>query len=427
MLRIEDTDRQRSTPEAAEQILETLDWMGLTSDAPPVFQSQRIDLYRARAQELVELGLAYCCVCSKERLDTLRKAQMRQNIKPRYDHRCRDLGLKPTADEPCAIRFKNPLEGSVVVEDLVQGQVTYSNAELDDLVILRQDQTPTYNFAVVVDEMEMGVTHVIRGDDHLNNTPRQINLFAAFGHNAPQFAHVPMILSADGKKMSKRENPPSLLTYRDAGYLPEAMINYLARLGWSHKDQELFTADEMTALFEPSKIQRSPAAIDTKKLQWINHQHMLRLGPAELTRRAAEVFKALGIEMAPEAPAIAAVYEAQKTRCKTLNEFAQMSRYFFTEFGDYDPGAKQKHLREESLQLLRTVHEALTGLEDWHKEAIHGVLQSLADRHGVKFGDIAQPLRVALTGNTISPGIDVTIELIGKSRVLHRLERALES
>ena len=426
LLRIEDTDRQRSTPEATQLIFDTLKWIGLESDASPVFQSTRMQNYHQRAHELVERGLAYHCVCSKERLGSLRKEQMQQKIKPRYDHRCRDLGLNPRSGESSVIRFKNPLNGTIEVEDMVQGLVTYSNSELDDLIIVRPDQSPTYNFAVVVDEMEMGITHVIRGDDHLNNTPRQINLFNAFEHPVPKFAHVPMILSSDGKKISKRENPPSLLSYRDAGYLPEAMMNYLVRLGWSHKDQELFSVDEMIRLFDPEKIHRSPAAIDTKKMEWINHQHMLRLGDCEISKRVEQVFADEQIQVSDDAPSIAEVYEVQKTRCKTLVEFVRLSRYFFEDFDDYDPDAEKKHLNSESIRILQAAQEDLSELDEWHKEVIHGVLKNIVERNEIKFGELAQPLRVALTGNTISPGIDITIELIGKRRVLQRLNRAIE-
>ena len=425
LLRIEDTDTARSTQDASELILDTLEWLGLNADEPPVYQSQRAELYRRRSQELLDAGFAYYCVCSKERLDRLRREQMKQGIKPRYDLRCRDLNLDPPQGAPSVIRFKNPLQGTVEVNDLVQGKVAYANSELDDLIIVRPDQSPTYNFAVVVDEIDMGVTHVIRGDDHLNNTPRQMNLFKAFGCDIPQFAHVPMILSADGKKISKRDNPPSILEYRDKGYLPQALLNYLVRLGWAHQDQEVFTTDEMVRLFDPERIHRSPASIDTKKMDWINHQHMLSLEPARAACLARPFLTAAGIDQSNAGASVEDVFEVQKTRCKTLLEFAENSRFFFAEFDEYDESAAAKFLDAASVDLLRQVRTRLAGLSQWTQNQIHAELQLVVEENGVKFGQVAQPLRVALTGNTISPGIDETIRLIGQDRVLKRLDRAI--
>ncbi len=426
LLRIEDTDTQRSTSQATELILDSLQWLGLDSDEPPVFQSQRTELYHRRCQQLLDAGLAYRCVCSKSRLDDLRKQQMKSGIKPRYDHRCRDLNLDPCPSTPYVIRFKNPLQGKVEVNDLVQGKVVYDNEELDDLIIVRQNRSPTYNFAVVVDEMDMGVTHVIRGDDHLNNTPRQINLFKAFGHPIPQFAHVPMILSAEGKKISKRENPPSVFEYRDQGYLAEAILNYLVRLGWAYKDQELFSIDEMTDLFEPQDIHKSPASVDQKKMEWINHQHMLQLDAHQVAKEIKPFFDAMSIELDDDAPSVGDVFEVQKSRCKTLVDFADLSRYFFTQIDTYDEKAAQKFLHYASVNLLREVRDGIARLSSWEKETIHAVVKSVVDTNEVKFVEVAQPIRVALTGNTISPGIDVTMQLIGKKRVLERLDQTID-
>ena len=424
-LRIEDTDRQRSTPEASKLIIDSLDWLGLSHDGDLVYQSERTAIYRERARQLIEAGLAYHCTCSRERLDALRSEQMKQGLKPRYDHKCRELGLIPDQSTESVIRFKNPLYGSVVVRDMVQGEVIYDNSQLDDLVIIRPDRTPTYNFSVVVDETDMGVTHVIRGDDHLNNTPRQINLFTAFGQNPPKFGHVPMILSAEGRKLSKRDNVASVLEYRDMGYLPEAVLNYLVRLGWSHGDKEIFSLDEMIELFDAEKIHRSPASLDPKKLIWINHQHMMELDAKDIRQRSRKFFDDLGVDIESSPVSVERVFEAQKTRSKTLCEFVERSRYFFVDEIEYDESSVQKHLTEKTRRPLQEFRSALTEISEWTQENIHAVLVEVVETNGIKFGELAQPVRVALTGGTVSPGIDVTVELIGKSRTLARLDRAL--
>ena len=425
LLRIEDTDRQRSTPEASELIVNSLDWLGLAHDGDLVYQSDRTAIYQERARQLVEDGLAYYCVCSKQRLDALRSEQMKQGLKPRYDHRCRDLGLEPGESTEAVIRFKNPLDGHVEVDDMVQGDVNYDNSQLDDLIIIRPDGTPTYNFSVVVDEIDMGVTHVIRGDDHLNNTPRQINLFAAFGHSPPKFGHVPMILSPEGRKLSKRDNVASVLEYRDMGYLPEAVLNYLVRLGWSHGDKEIFSLREMIELFDAEKIHRSPAALDPKKFLWINHQHMMNMGPQDIRQQSKKMFDELGIDIDSVAVPFERIFEVQKPRSKTLCEFVENSRFFFVDEVEYDEAAVSKHLTEQSLELLQVLRDALAELSDWNQEKIHDVLTNIVEIKGIKFGQLAQPVRVALTGGTISPGIDVTVELIGKQRTLARLDQVL--
>ncbi|MDE0308728.1 MAG: glutamate--tRNA ligase [Acidiferrobacterales bacterium] len=426
LLRIEDTDRQRSTPEFSELIVNSLDWLGLSHDGDLVYQSDRTAIYQQRARELIEAGQAYHCVCSRARLDALRSEQMKQGLKPRYDNKCRDLDLAPDESTDSVIRFRNPLDGAVVVHDMVQGDVTYDNAQLDDLIIIRPDQTPTYNFSVVVDEIDMGITHVIRGDDHLNNTPRQINLFAAFGQNPPNFGHVPMILSTEGKKMSKRDNVAGVLEYRDMGYLPEAVLNYLVRLGWSHGDQEMFSLDEMIGLFDVRKIHRSPASLDPKKFIWINHQHMMNLDTREICERSRNFFDDLGIVIESSPVSIEQVFEVQKTRSKTLCEFVENSRYFFVDEIEYDDAAVQKHLTGTVRGPLQEFRSALAEISRWTRDDIHGAFAQVVEANGIKFGELAQPVRVALTGGTTSPGIDVTVELIGKCRALERLDRALE-
>ena len=424
-MRIEDTDRQRSTQEATQLIFDAMDWLGLNYDREPVFQSHRLENYRAKASALVEEGKAYYCTCTKERLDALREDAIAKKIKPRYDNKCRDRGLKPTAGTPCTIRFRNPIDGTVVVDDMVQGQVDYQNAELDDLIIIRTDGTPTYNFAVVVDEIDMRCTHVIRGDDHLNNTPRQINLFRAFDKPVPRFGHVPMILSPEGRKLSKRENEASVLEWRSEGYLPEAVLNYLVRLGWSHGDQELFSVGEMIENFDTKKIHRSPASLDHKKFQWINHQHMMKLSPAKALEMAEPLFKERGIEV-DDSERSQRIFEAQQSRSHTLLEFVGKSVYFFSDVKEYDEKAAAKHLTLKSQPLLADLRQALASLPDWTSSAIHATISEIVQEREIGFGAIAQPVRVALTGSTVSPGIDVTIELIGREMVLQRLDSAME-
>ncbi len=425
LLRIEDTDRQRSTQEATQLIFDSLNWLGLNYDREPVFQSHRMENYRAKASALVEEGKAYYCTCTKERLDALREDAIAKKLKPRYDNKCRDLGLKPTAGTPCTIRFRNPIDGTVVVDDMVQGQVDYQNAELDDLIIIRTDGTPTYNFAVVVDEIDMRCTHVIRGDDHLNNTPRQINLFHAFGKAVPSFGHVPMILSPEGRKLSKRENEVSVLEWRSEGYLPEAVLNYLVRLGWSHGDQELFSVGEMIEKFDTKKIHRSPASLDHKKFQWINHQHMMKLSPANAIKMAEPFFKERGIEV-DDSQRSQQIFEAQQSRSHTLLEFVEKSVYFFSDVEEYDEKAAAKHLTLKSQPLLAELRQSLEGLSDWKSVAIHAKITDIVQEREIGFGAIAQPVRVALTGSTVSPGIDVTIELVGRDRVLQRIDSAMD-
>ncbi len=426
LLRIEDTDRARSSDEFTSLILETLDWLGLAPDAPPTFQSDRTEIYCQRAEQLVAKGKAYYCICDRERLSKLRQSQERQGVKPRYDRHCRELGIMPDDNTEAVIRFKNPTEGEVVVEDLVQGRVTYQNSELDDLIIIRSDGSPTYNFSVVVDELEMGITHVLRGDDHLNNTPRQINLYRAFGAELPQFGHVPMILSADGKKISKRDNPPSVLEYRDRGYMPEAILNYLVRLGWSHGDAEIFSVAEMVELFDVRRVHRSPASLDEKKLEWLNHQHIMSGEAGRVVELVAAEFAKRGIDTEASGPDLFDLVEVQRARAKTIVELVDRSLYFYQDVHEFEESAAKKHFKAAAVPLMQQLIEDLDRVEIWSQDSIHGVLSKIVERNEVGFGAVAQPVRVALTGGTISPGIDVTIKLVGRDMATRRLRRALE-
>jgi glutamyl-tRNA synthetase len=421
ILRIEDTDRERSTDEAVRVILEGMQWLGLSADEGPFYQTARFDRYKDVIAELLASGKAYRCYCTKEELEQLRSEQMARKEKPRYDGRWRDRTDVREGVEP-VIRFKNPLSGEVVVEDLVHGRVVFQNTELDDLIIARSDGTPTYNFCVVVDDMDMGVTHVIRGDDHLNNTPRQMNMLEALGAPIPVYAHVPMILGPDGTKLSKRHGAVSVLQYEEDGFLPDALLNYLVRLGWSHGDQEIFTREEMIAAFDISDVNKAASAFNPEKLLWLNQQHLMRAEPLKVVPYLKPHLTRLGIECSDD-DYLAKIVIAQRERVKTLKEMALASRYFFGDLVDLDAKARDKHLTPEALALLGELTAGLTALPEWTAASVHTAVQALAEGKGLGLGKVAQPLRVAVTGNTISPPIDLTLELLGRERSLSRLAR----
>jgi len=425
ILRIEDTDRERSTPEALTAILDGMAWLGLDHDEGPFYQTQRMDRYKEVIDQFVREGKAYHCYCSKEALDEMRAAQTVRKEKPRYDGRCRHR----TAPEPGVspvVRFRNPDEGQVVVNDVVHGPITFDSSELDDLIIARSDGTPTYNFCVVVDDYDMRVTHVIRGDDHINNTPRQINMLKALGVEPPLYAHVPMILGPDGAKLSKRHGAVSVLQYRDDGFLPEALLNYLGRLGWSHGDQEIFTLDEMTRLFDIHDVNKSASALNVDKMLWTNQQHMLRSTPEHLARYLAPQLEALGLP-AEDMEKVAAVAKAQQERAKTLKEMAANSVFFFQDVTAYEPKAAAKNLTAETLPVLEAVQAQLAALPEWQAPAIHTAIMAVAEQQGVGLGRVAQPIRVAVSGGTVSPPIDATLEILGRDATIARLGRAIAS
>ena len=423
ILRIEDTDLERSTPESVQAILDGMDWLGLDYDEGPIYQTDRFGRYAEVVKDLLEQDKAYHCYCSKERLEALREQQMKEGIKPRYDGKCRHLDAIPEGIKP-VVRFRNPQSGDVVFDDLVRGRISISNNELDDLVIARPDGSPTYNFTVVVDDMDMRITHVIRGDDHINNTPRQINIYRALGAEPPVFAHVPMILGDDGARLSKRHGAVGVMQYRDDGYLPQALLNYLVRLGWSHGDQEVFTIDEMVALFDIKDVNRKASAFNTDKLDWLNQHYMKNLPAEEVAKHLAWHFADQGID--PEnGPALADVVSVQAERVKTLKEMAAQSRMFYEGYDQLDPGAAQKHLRPVAADPLRLMRDNLQSLEDWSPGPLHAVIDLVAAELEVGMGKVAQPLRVALTGAGISPSIDKTLWLMGKQRSLAGIEKAL--
>ncbi len=423
VLRIEDTDLERSTAESVNAILEGMTWLGLEYDEGPFFQTHRFDRYEEIIQQLMDKGLAYRCNCSRERLDELREEAMKRKEKPRYDGRCRDQVVDP--NEPHVIRFRNPDEGSVVVDDLVRGRVVFENAELDDLIIKRTDGSPTYNLTVVVDDMDMKINHVIRGDDHLNNTPRQINILQALGKEPPAYAHVPMILGDDGARLSKRHGAVSVMQYREEGYLPEALLNYLVRLGWSHGDQEIFSIDEMIEHFDINQVNRAASAFNTEKLLWLNQHYIKNEKPARIAHLLSPHMGRLDIDPS-EGPDLVEVVRVQQERAKTLVEMAEISTFFYRDFDEYDENAAKKNLRPVAREPLEKIREALASLEEWSREALHQAVNDVSEALELNMGKVAQPLRVAVTGRAASPGIDDTLFLVGRDATLRRIDRALE-
>jgi glutamyl-tRNA synthetase len=423
VLRIEDTDRERSTDEAVQVILEGMQWLGLDADAGPYFQSQRFDRYRDVIARMLDEGSAYRCYCTKRELEDMRAEQLARKEKPRYSGRCRNL-ITPRANVESVVRFKNPLDGTVVVEDMVHGEVVFENRELDDLVMARSDGTPTYNFCVVVDDMDMGITHVIRGDDHLNNTPRQMNMLRALGANPPAYAHVPMILGADGAKLSKRHGAVSVLQYQEEGFLPWALLNYLVRLGWAHGDQEVFTREEMIAAFDIRDVNKAASAFNPEKLLWLNQQHIMRMQPADLAPYLRVQLQRMGVE-SDDQQLLEGVVLAQRERAKTMKEMAQNSRFFFARDIELDPSAVAKYLTSAQRPALVEVRKRLEDLSNWSAPSIHDILIAVATHLGVGLGKIAQPLRVAVTGSSVSPPIDATLALLGRERTLARLDMGI--
>ena len=424
VLRIEDTDLERSTPEAVNAILEGMAWLGLDYDEGPFYQTQRFDRYREVLQQLLQDGGAYYCYCTREELDALREEQKARKDKPRYDGRYRDYAGPPRDGVEPVVRFRNPLNGEMVVDDLIHGRIVFQNTELDDLIIARADGTPTYNFCVVVDDMDMGITHVIRGDDHINNTPRQINILTALGVPVPQYGHVPMILAPNGQKLSKRTGAASVMEYRDLGYLPEAVLNYLVRLGWSHGDQEVFSLDEMIELFDLADCNKAPSAINSSKLIWLNKHYMKTLDPVHVARHLSWHIGQLDID--PSAgPPLAEVVKAFADRSDTLKDLAQAAAFLYREFADYDPKAAGKHLTAAAHAPLQQLGEAFAALPEWRAEPIHEAIKQVAEAGDLALGKVAQPLRVAVTGTAVSPPIDITLELLGRAKTVARIERAL--
>jgi len=424
ILRIEDTDVARSTQASIQVILDAMTWLGMDWDEGPFYQTQRIPLYKEVAERLLKEGKAYRCYCTPEELEVKREAAFKAGIKPKYDRTCLRRGVSHP-DRSHAIRFLSPDEGKTVVEDLIQGHVEFDNSELDDLVILRSDGLPTYNFSVVVDDVTMEMTHVVRGNDHLNNTPRQIQIYQALGYPLPKFGHVPMILGPDKKKLSKRHGAQSVMEYKEMGYLPQAVVNYLVRLGWSYGDQEEFTLEELIEKFSLETVGRSAAAINPGKLDWLNGQYIKKIELDELVQRVRPFIEAKGYSIT-DLGRLRKGVSSLRERVKTLAEMADVSEFYFSEEIAYDEKAAGKFLTRESMPILDEVTAALSREGILDKGSYHRMIQQLADVRGVPLVKIAQPVRVALTGKTVSPPIDEVMEALGKDEVIKRLKRAIE-
>ncbi len=423
LLRIEDTDSERSTEASTQAILDAMSWLQLTPDEEIVYQTHRLDLYRNIANQLVDKNMAYHCHCSKERLEKLRDDQLQAKQKPRYDGHCRHKNLSHSDNS--VIRFKNPEHGEVKFTDLIHGEITVNNSELDDVIIIRSDNMPTYNFTVVIDDMDMKITHVIRGDDHINNTPRQINILLALNGEQPLYAHAPMILGPDGKRLSKRHGAASVMEYEQDGILPEALINYLIRLGWSHGDQEIFSIAEICQWFDLADINKSAASINPEKLLWLNQHYMKTLDPAHFKQAVTKQFNEIGITHL-EKPDISHIITLQRERSKTLKELADKSRYFYKDISQYDEAAIDKFIKPEVIPALQKALSLYEKLTPWEKDPIHQVIHQVAEEFELKLGKLAQPLRIAVTGSTVSPSIDETMFSIGQENCVTRLKTLLE-
>ncbi|MGN6704504.1 MAG: glutamate--tRNA ligase [Rhodanobacter sp.] len=424
ILRIEDTDRERSTDAAVQAILDAMHWLGLDADEGPFYQTRRLDRYKQVADELVAAGKAYYAYESKEEIEAMREAAMKAGEKPRYNGYYRDRNEACRDDPNRVIRFRNPTEGSVVFEDKVKGRIEIANSELDDLVIFRSDGWPTYNFAVVVDDIDMGVTEVIRGDDHVNNTPRQINIYHALGAPVPEFAHLPMILDKEGKKLSKRTNAVSVMDYREQGFLPHAILNYLVRLGWSHGDQEIFSREEMIALFDIADVNKAASRFDTEKLAWLNQHYLKTDEPQSFLAEFEWHLQQAGIDVA-QGPAPIEVIVALRERVHTLKEMAERAKIWYGPITAWDDRAVAKHLGHASAPGVLGAAKALLAACEWKPAAIHQVIEQVAAKLELGMGKVAQPLRVAMTGTQVSPSIEDTIYLTGREEALRRIDAAM--
>ena len=424
LLRIEDTDRQRSSPEHLRAIVEVLQRFGLEPDEEPLLQSSRVERHREVAHELLERGSAYYCYCTPDELAAMREEQRARGEVPRYDGRWRDNTGTPPAGVKPVVRFRRPDTEDVVVEDWLHGDVRYLNSQLDDLVLLRADGSPTYHLSCVVDDEDMGVRQVIRGDDHLNNTPRQLQLIQALGWTPPEYCHLPLLLAPDGKKLSKRDEATDALHYLRAGYLPDAVLNYLARLGWSHGDQEVFTMEELIARFGREGLGASASRLDPDKLKWINQQHMKTAAVEVLCEGLEAQLEIIGLNPA-DGPPLEEVAEAWRERAETLAGVAEAARWAFSHEIELDEKAARKVLRPVVREPLAAVRAALAGVAEWTAADIHACIADTAESLGIGFGKLGQPLRVAVTGGGVSPPIDITLYLAGRVRTLERLDAAL--
>jgi glutamyl-tRNA synthetase len=425
VLRLEDTDLERSTQVFVDAILEGMEWLGLDYDEGPFYQSHRFDRYKEIIQILLDQDNAYYCYCSKKELDTLREQQVANKVKPRYNGKCRYNNEVRDGVNP-VVRFRTPENGEVTLHDAVKGDITVANKELDDLIIARSDGTATYNLTVVVDDMDMKITDVIRGDDHVNNAPRQINILKALGADLPRYAHLPMILGDDGARLSKRHGAMNVMQYRDEGYLPEALLNYLVRLGWSHGDQELFSREEMIKLFDLADVNVAAAAFNTEKLRWLNHQYIMNSEPELIAKHLNWHMLQRDIKVETDGPALIDIVIAQRERSKTLVEMANASVYFYKDFDNYDEKAAKKNFKIGSDDVLVDLLNEFINVAEWKGATLHKIVLATADKLDLKLGKVAQPLRVAVCGVGMSPSIDVTLQLLGREKTLTRMQRAID-
>ncbi len=428
ILRIEDTDLERSTQESVDAILEGMKWIGLDYDEGPYFQTERFDRYAEVIQQLLEQGDAYHCYCTREELDDMREKQRANKEKPRYNGNCRDRKDVPLDVDgktlESVIRFRNPQSGDVIIDDLIKGEIIINNRELDDLIIARSDGTPTYNLTVVVDDLDMKVTHVIRGDDHINNTPRQINMMQALGAELPKFAHAPMILGDDGKRLSKRHGAVGVMQYRNEGFFPQALLNYLLRLGWSYQDQEIFSREEMIDFFKLEDVNGAPSAFNTQKLIWVNEQYMKTLPAEEIAEHLAWHLDDQNLNIS-NGPAIVDVIDAHRDRAKTLKELAETIRYYYEDFDEYDERATKKHFKTATPGILQHLLDKFKALDNWQADRINQAIKETCDELALGMGKVGPALRVAVTGTAMSPSLEITLTLIGRERSLDRLEKAV--
>ena len=423
ILRIEDTDRERSTDESVQAIFEGMQWLGLEHDGEVFFQTKRFPQYKQKIQQLLDAGKAYYCTCSKERLETIREKQMKAGGKPQYDGKCRDLNLKKS--DNAVIRFRNPQDGEVAFDDYVRGVITVANSELDDLIIARPDGTPTYNFTVVIDDIDMNISHVIRGDDHINNTPRQINIYHALDAKLPKFAHLPMILGDDGARLSKRHGAVGVMEYAKNGYLPEAVLNYLVRLGWSYEDKELFTKKEMIELFDLKKVNKAPSTFNTSKLNWINQQYIQQADSKRLADLLKQRLEVLNVHI-PESIDLVQVVEMFKSRAVTINDMANYALFLFQPIDEYDEKAVKKVFKQSAIIPFETLIKKMQATQDWGSADLHALIEDTVNELEVGFGKVGQPLRIALTGQSSGPANDEIMHVLGKEETIKRTENALQ-
>lgn len=422
VLRIEDTDQVRSTQESANAILKSLEWLGIDWDEGPYFQSQRFHIYKEYIQKLIDSGHAYHCSCTPDQVEEMRKKGMAAGGKAKYDGTCREKGLKK--GDNTVVRFKAPQTGTTIIEDQVKGNIVFQNSDLDDFIIARSDGTPTYNFVVVVDDITMSINTIIRGDDHVSNTPKQILLYKALGSPIPVFAHVPMVLGKDKTRLSKRHGAMSVTAYRDMGYLPDALINYLVRLGWSFGDQEFFTRAELIEKFNLENIGHAAGVFDTDKLMALNADHIKAAAPSEISRLLISFLIEKGIE-AEEGAFLESVVKTLAPRSKTLVDMADAAMFYFGDKVAYEEAAAKKFLTPEASGIIESLIEKLQALDGFSEKSLEGAFVALMEETGLKLGKIAQPVRVALSGKTASPGIFEIIEIMGRDKVISRLKDAL--